>query len=328
LIGGGRMAAHGPPLAGPGGGRGAGLTPGCFAQANQSPWGDDPAGAEFRNSYDPEPAMIRKFNPLAMVYSLWRHHELIWQLAKREVQDRYRATYLGLFWSVLTPLVLLVIYTFVFAVVFRARWSDSGPESRSEFALTMFCGMLLFNLFSEVVNRSPSMVTSNPNYVKRVVFPLEVFVVSGLLSALFNLLVGTGVWLLGMLLLKGIPPLTVFWLPIVLLPVCLTTAGIAWFLASLGVFIRDVSHSIVLVTQVLFFITPVFYSIQRVPQPFRRILEINPLSHSVDDARRVMMHGLSPEWVWWVPTLAASAIIAALGYGFFMKSKRAFADVI
>lgn len=267
-------------------------------------------------------------NPVVMMRNLWRQRELIVQLAKRDIQGRYRATHLGLLWSVITPLLLLVIYTFVFAVVFQSRWSDAAPESKAEFALTMFCGMLLFNLFSEVVNRAPAMIVSNPNYVKKVVFPLEIFVVAGLLSALFNLLVGFVVWGAGMFLLMHTPPWTVVWLPAVILPVCLVTAGISWFLASLGVFMRDIGHFVILATQVLFFITPIFYSIQRVQPPFRRILEINPLSHSVEDARRVMIRGLAPDWVWWAPTLAAAALLAWAGYAFFMKSKRAFADVV
>lgn len=268
-------------------------------------------------------------NPAGMVRNLWSHRELAWQLAKRDIQGRYRATYLGLLWSVLTPLVLLVIYTFVFAVVFEARWSDSGmPESRAEFALTMFCGMLLFTLFSDVVNRAPSMVVHNSNYVKKVVFPLETFVISGLLAALFNLLVGAVVWLVGVVFLRGMPPWTIVWFPLVLLPVCLTTLGISWILASLGVFIRDLNYLVALATQVLFFITPIFYSIERVKYPFRRLLELNPLSHCVEDARRVMMYGQAPEWGWWAATLASSALLALLGYGFFMKSRRAFADVI
>jgi lipopolysaccharide transport system permease protein len=270
---------------------------------------------------------MKYLNPWDMLCSLWGRRELIWQLAKREIQGRYRATYLGLLWSILTPLLLLVIYTFVFAVVFRVRWGD-GPESRAEFALTMFCGMLLFTLFSDVVNRSPFMVVSNPNYVKKVVFPLEVFVVSGLIGALFNLLIGLGVWTAGMMLLMHAPPLTVLWLPVVLIPVCLTTAGVGWALASLGVFIRDIGQAVLLATQVLFFITPIFYSIERVPYPYRRILELNPLSHAVEDARRVMIRGLPPDWGMWAATLAGSAVVALLGYAVFMKSKRAFADVV
>jgi lipopolysaccharide transport system permease protein len=271
-------------------------------------------------------------NPLAMARNLWAHRELTTQMAKRDILGRYRAAKLGLLWSVLTPLIMLMIYTFVFAVVFNFRWSDASAggrvESRGEFALTMFCGMLLFNFFAEVANRAPNMIVGNPNYVKKVVFPLEIFVVSGALSALFNMLIGFLAWTAGMVLIVGWPPWTIVWLPVVLVPVWLTTVGVCWALASLGVFVRDVGHAVALGTQVLFFMTPIFYSIERVPFPYRRILELNPLSHSVEAARRVMMYGTLPEWNWWLGSLLGSAVLALVGYAFFMKSKRAFADVI
>lgn len=274
------------------------------------------------------PRLTSLLNPVSMVRNLWAHRELIVQLSRRDIVGRYRAAQLGLLWSILTPLILLVIYTFVFTVVFHARWGDDPTESRGEFALTMFCGMLLFQLFSEVVNRAPNMVVSNPNYVKKVVFPLEVFVPSAILSGLFSLLVGLAVWLLGMLLILGPPSVTILWLPIVLVPVCLTTAAVAWVLASVGVFLRDVGHAVALATQVLFFITPIFYRIDRVPYPYRRLLELNPLTHAVEDARRVLMWGGHPDWRWWLPSVAASGLAALLGYAFFMKSRRAFGDVL
>jgi lipopolysaccharide transport system permease protein len=270
-----------------------------------------------------------QLNPVAMAANLWRHRHLIRQLSQREVALRYRATYLGILWSILTPLALLVVYTFVFAVVFRSRWTDDPNESNSEFALTMFCGMLLWNMFADVVTRAPTMIVHNPNYVKKVVFPLEVFVISGLCAALVNLALSYLVWLAGFLIIRSaLPPITLLWLPLVLLPVCLVTCGVGWFLASVGVFIRDMGNAVVLVLQVLFFATPIFYSIERVPRPFRTVLEINPLSHSVEDARRVMIYGLPPDWAWWAPTLGGAALLALLGYAFFMKSKRAFADVL
>jgi len=278
---------------------------------------------------------LRAFlNPIAMLRGLWGQRELIWQLARRDIEGRYRTARLGLLWAILTPLCLLAIYTFVFAVVFKFRWSDDPGETRGQFALTMFCGMLLYGLFSEVVNRAPYMIAGNPNYVKKVVFPLEVFVVSGLASALINMLIGYEVWLIGWLLIEQrVPPWTVVWMPVVLLPVCLTTAGVSWVLASIGVFLRDVGHAVGLATQVLFFATPIFYSLQRVPQPWRRALEINPLTHAIEDMRRIMMwKGMGaapqPEWAWLVGMTAVSAIFALVGYAFFMKSKRAFADVL
>lgn len=275
------------------------------------------------------PSLVAFLNPFAAVANLWRHRDLIWQLAKLDIVGRYKAARLGLLWSILTPLFLLAVYTFAFAVVFKARWGDNPNESRAEFALTMFCGLLLYNLFAEVVLRAPGMVVGYPNYVKKVVFPLEVFIVSGLLSALVNMLIGYGVWFTGWTLLnRALPHATIALFPLILLPVCLASAGVAWFLASVGVFVRDVGHAVGIAIQVLFFATPIFYSIDRVPEPYRAILQLNPLAHALEDARRILMWGETPNWMWWGVTVAASGALALFGYAFFMKSKRAFADVI
>jgi len=273
---------------------------------------------------------IRKFlSPFLMVRDLWRHRELTWNMAKREIVGRYRTAHLGLLWSILTPLALLVTYTFVFTVIFKARWQQDVPESRGQFALTMFCGMLLYNFFAEVVNKAPDIVVTNPNYVKRVVFPLEIFIISGLISALFNMMIGYGVWLIGWFSVQQTAlHWTALWLPVVIIPACLTTAGLAWLLASLGVFVRDVGHAVVIITQILFFATPIFYRIEVIPYPYRTILELNPLAHAIEDVRRVLMWNQQPRWDWWCASLVVSFALALLGYAFFMKSKRAFADVV
>ena len=268
-------------------------------------------------------------NPRRLAGGLWRHRGLIWQLARRDVEGRYRAAHLGLLWSVLTPLLMLGVYTFAFAVVFKARWGSDPAESRATFALTMFCGWLLYNLFAEVVSRAPGLVVGNVNYVKKVIFPLEVFVPAAVLTGLINMLIGYAAWLVGWLLLnRALPSATVLYLPCVLLPVCLTSAGLGWLLASLGVFIRDLAQAVQVLLQVLFFATPIFYRIEAVPYPYRWVLELNPLSHALEDARRVLMWGAAPDWAWWAFSSVAGALLTLLGYAFFMKSKRAFADVI
>ncbi len=267
--------------------------------------------------------------PQAAIRNLWTHRELTLQLAYREVINRYRASWLGLAWTALTPLVLLAIYTFVFAVVFKTRWGDSPDESKAVFALTMFAGMLVFNLFAEVSNRAPRLILDQPNYVKRVVFPLEILIVATVLAAVFNFLVGAGVWVLGwVVIMQTAPPVTLLWLPVVLAPVCLITAGLAWALAAVGVFVRDISHAVVLATQVLFFATPIFYSLERIPAPYRGLMHINPLTHAVVNARRVMMAGQAPDPGYLAISLAFAAVLGLAGYAFFMRSKRTFADVI
>jgi len=270
------------------------------------------------------------FNPLSALRNLWRHRELTLQIARRDVAGRYRASALGLLWSVINPLALLAIYTFVFAVVFKARWNVEGDESPWKFALYMFSGMLVFNLFAELVNRSPSLIADNANYVKKVVFPLEVFVVAALLSSLFSLCVGLGVWVAGWIaVMHAPPPLSVLWFPLVLVPVALVSLGAAWFLAALGVFVRDVGHAVALFTQMLFFATPIFYPIERVPEKFRFVLQLNPLSHAVEGARQLLTGQRStPDFSVLLVSSAVGAVIALGGYAFFMKARRAFSDVL
>lgn len=286
------------------------------------------SGSSMIHTANPGP-LWTLLNPVAMIRNLWRRRDLIAQMARRDIEGRYKATRLGLLWSILTPLCMLAIYTFVFTTVLKVRWRNDPAEARGLFALTMFSGMLLYNLFSEVVNRAPTMIAGSPNYVKKVVFPLEIFIPSAVISALVNMLIGYGVWLAGWFAVRQEwLPWTVVFFPAAVVPVCILAAGLGWFLASLGVFVRDLSHIVLLATQILFFITPIFYGIEQVPYPYRRALELNPLAHSVEDVRRVLMWGEVPHWGWWSAAVAASSVLAVLGYGFFMKSRRAFADVL
>lgn len=271
----------------------------------------------------------RLLNPVAAAGNLWRHRELIGSLALREISARYRASWLGWLWAILNPLALLAIYTFVFSVVFGARWGTDVSETRADFALTLFCGLLAFTLFNEVIIRAPALVADNANYVKKVVFPLEALVPASLLVALFNFAIGLAVWIVGWLVLRQAPPqATLLWLPLVLAPLLLFTLGLGWILSSVGVFVRDIGHAVALVTQVLFFATPIFYPLERVPEAYRAALAFNPLAQVVENVRRVAMHGVAPDWTPLGWTLLASAGLALFGYAFFLKSRRAFNDVL
>jgi lipopolysaccharide transport system permease protein len=182
-------------------------------------------------------------SPIEMVASLWSNRELIKASATREVLGRYRGSVFGLLWSFFNPLLMLAIYTFVFSVVFKARW-DVNSESKTEFALVLFAGLIIFNLFNECINRAPAVILNNPNYVKKVVFPLEILPVVTLLSALFHALISLAVWLLAYVVFFGVPHVTVLYLPLVILPLLLFVMGLSWVLASLGVFLRDVTQFI------------------------------------------------------------------------------------
>lgn len=265
--------------------------------------------------------------PVEMVASLWRNRSLIHASAKREVLGRYRGTFLGLLWSFFNPLFMLAVFTFVFSVIFKARWGG-GSGSKTEFALVLFAGLLAFNLFAECINRAPGLILSNANYVKKVVFPLEILPFVGLLSALFHTLISLGVWLIAYTLFFGIPHLTVLYLPLVLVPLCLFLMGLSWALASLGVFLRDVSQFIGLLTTALMFLSPIFYPVTAFPEDYRYILYLNPLTTVVEQTRDVLFWGNTPDFlmlaIYWVVTLG----IAWLGFAWFQKTRKGFADVL
>jgi len=209
-------------------------------------------------------------------------------LIKREVIGRYRGSVMGLFWSFFNPVLMLVVYTFVFSVVFKARWAG-GTDSRSEFALVLFAGLMVYNLFSECINRSPGLVLGNMNYVKKVVFPLEILPVVAIGSATFHLLISLFVWLIFYLLLFGIPQISVLLLPIVLMPFFLLILGFSWFLASLGVYLRDVSQIVGVLTTALMFLSPIFYPMTALPEEYHIFLQFNPLTFIIEQARDVMI---------------------------------------
>jgi lipopolysaccharide transport system permease protein len=266
--------------------------------------------------------------PPPTLRELWRHRRLIGQFVRREVQSRYRGSLFGLLWSFLTPLLLLAIYTFVFGVVFRARWPEAGTGGLGDFALVVFCGLIVVNLFAECVSRAPGLVVGSPTYVKRVVFPLEILPVVSLGSALVTAGASLAVLLVVRLAAERALPWTVLLAPVVLVPVVLLTLGVAWFLASLGVFVRDISYLVVLLLQALVFITPIFYPLEAVPEGLRGVLGLNPLYPVVDDLRRVVLWGKLPDWPRLAFSGAAGAAAMVLGHAWFMKTRRAFADII
>ncbi len=267
-------------------------------------------------------------NPIAMVRNLWHHRDLIRQFTRREIEGRYRGSFLGLFWSFVNPLVLLLIYTFVFGVVFAARWPNAKTDNLSEFAITLFCGIIAYNLFSECVGRAATLVVGVPNYVKKVVFPLEVLPFSTLGAALFHSGVSLVILLVANLLISGALQWTLVFLPLVILPLLLLCLGLSWFLASLGVFVRDINYTVALVIQVLFFLTPIFYAVENIPEPYRTVIGFNPLTPMVENVRRVVLWGLPPLWLELGFWIVATGLLMVLGYAWFMKTKKAFADVI
>ncbi|RSE89216.1 ABC transporter permease [Achromobacter denitrificans] len=249
-------------------------------------------------------------------------------MSKRDVIGRYRGSALGLAWSFFNPVVMLTVYTFVFAVVFKARWGTGGEENKGQFALVLFTGMLVHALFAEVVNRAPTLILGNTNYVKKVVFPLEILPVITMGAALFHTLVSLTVLVGAFLLLNGFLHWTVILAPLVLLPLIVLTLGFAWFLASLGVFLRDVGQTVGIITAVLLFMSPVFYPISAIPERIRPWLMANPLTFIIEQMREVVIWGRLPNWLGLGIYLLGAIVVAWAGYAWFQKTRKGFADVL
>lgn len=259
---------------------------------------------------------------------IWKNRELIYQLTKREVAGRYKGSYLGVLWSFLTPILMLLVYTYVFGVVFKARWDNVQTDSQAQFALILFCGLIAFNIFSEVVSKAPNLILSNVNYVKKVVFPLEVLPLMLLGSSLTQGAINLFILLLAQILIVGSIHLTIVLIPVVLLPVALLALGLGWLLSSLGVFLRDMGHIIGLILTVLMFLSPIFYPVSAIPNDMRYIYQINPITAVVENMRLVVIWGQSPDWGTWLTGLLIGVVFFILGYLWFVKSKKAFADII
>jgi len=265
----------------------------------------------------------------ALARSLWHNRGLIVQLTKRDVIGRYKGSVMGLAWSFFNPIFMLSVYTFVFSAVFKSRWGNAGSnESRTQFAVVLFVGLIVQGLFAEVLNRAPGLVLGNVNYVKKVVFPLEILPVISLGAALFHSLINLLVLLAAFILFNGYVHWTVLIAPLVLFPFIVATLGFAWMLASLGVFIRDVGQTIGIIMTVLLFLSPVFYPITAVPEQFRPWLLANPLTFIVEQAREVLIWGRLPDWGGLGLYLMVALFTAWLGFAWFQKTRKGFADVL
>lgn len=264
----------------------------------------------------------------AMVKSFWLNRNLIFTLAKRDVAGRYRGSVIGLAWSFFNPLLMLVIYTFVFSVVFKARWGISMQEGKMDFAIMLFVGMIIHGLFAECVNRAPGLILSNVSYVKKVVFPLDILSWVAFGSALFHAAISLVVLFVAQLIFMGHIPFTALLFPVVMLPLIVTTIGFAWFLSSLGVFIRDIGQITGIITTVLLFISGVFFPINSLPEPYRLWLALNPLAMIIEEGRNVLILGKLPDPTNWCIMMVVGLFIAWAGFAWFQRTRKGFADVI
>lgn len=269
-------------------------------------------------------AKIPFWHPAAAL--LREHRDLIRSLVKRDLTSRYKGSVMGLGWTILTPAVQIVIFTVIFSGIFSAKFGDQGGHLR--FAVYLFCGMLPWIAFSDGVLRSTTTLTDNVNLVRRVVFPLEALPVNLALSALVQQLLGTVVLLAATLLMQQTLHLTAFWLPVLLIPQLLATIGLGWLMASLGVFIRDMSQVNQLALQACMYLTPILYPESLVPPNYRWLVDCNPMAPLIRSYRQILLEGQPPDWRGLVVTVVFGLVCFGFGYWWFERTKKAFADVL
>lgn len=266
-------------------------------------------------------------SPFRVFSCAWQHRELIMRLARREVEARYRGSMLGIIWSLLVPLILLAVYTVVFSTIFKAQWA-LPITGQGQFALVLFSGMILFNMFAECCNRAPGLMFDNVNYIKKIVFPLEAIPWVTVAVSLFNCAVSLAAFLFAYLALIGLPPPSAILLPLMLLPLVLLSVGVLWLLSSLGVYLRDIQQFVPVFITVLMYINPIFYPRDRLPHSLSMLLQFSPLAVPVEGMRAAMFGGQLPG----VRLLAFHILltwgIAWLGLMWFLKTRKGFADVV
>lgn len=257
-----------------------------------------------------------------------KNKELIKQTLKRDIISRYKGSSLGLAWAFLMPLLLLIVYTFVFSVIFKAKWGTGGGQSKVDFALILFIGMIIYNFFAEVLTRSPLTIVQNANFVKKVVYPLEIIPIIITFSAFFNMCISFFIWLIAIFILKGGVSTTIIFIPLVILPLLIGTLGIALFLSSLGAFVRDISQITGVLATVLMFLSPIFFSIDTIPSEFRVFMNFNPLTYFIEESRKVLFFSQYPDLQSNFICLIISVFILKVSFIWFQKTRCGFSDVM
>ena len=257
----------------------------------------------------------------------WRWRDLIWQFARREVLGRYRGSVLGVGWSVLTPMAMLVVYTLVFRHIFKAKW-PGVEDGNMSFALNLFAGLLVFNWAAEFLSRAPRLMTDQPNLVTKVVFPLQVLPWSALLSSFFHVMVSCVVWLAGCLLFGQGIHFAWLALPLVFLALVPTLLGLGWALSALGVYFRDLGEIVGLFMGMLLFLTPVFFPLSVLPDFLQFWVAFNPLAVPIEALRSIGLMGVWPNFLSLLQLFLIGCVLALGGAWLFETSRKGFADVL
>ena len=267
------------------------------------------------------------YGPQAPFVSLWKNGRLIFDLTRRDISGRYKGAIVGSFWAFITPLLMLGVYSFVFGYIFNSRWSEN-ETGHVHFSIVLFVGLIFSSMFSDCMTRGPGLVLANANYVKKVVFPLEILPWIAVGNALFHAGISCVVLLL-VLLATGTPiASTVIFFPLLFLVFLPLLTGMVWLLAALGVFFRDLQQIVMVLSNALTFLAPIFYPRTMLPEQYRWLLSLNPLSFVVEAGRGLVLWGVLPSWIAVSGYVLASVFFSWVGWCFFQLTRRGFADVI
>jgi len=259
--------------------------------------------------------------------NLWAHRQLAARLILRDILGKYRGSFVGVLWSLLNPLLMLAIYSFMFSIVFKARGTTSEATGGG-FAVFLFVGMIMHGLLADCIGRGPSIIVGNSSYVKKVVFPIDILPWVALGTALFNAVIGFIVLLGAILLSRRGVPWTAVYFPFILLPLLLGAVGIMWFLSAVGVYIRDIGQLTSFVSTMLLYLSPVLYPVSALPLNLQFWMRLNPLSFVIEQGREVLLVGHQPDWIGLIVYTFVGGVIAIAGYGTFQSLRKGFADVI
>lgn len=256
------------------------------------------------------------------------HRNLLYNLAKRETLGKYKESLFGSMWSILNPLLMLVIFTFVFTNIFKSRWGVAVDTGSISYSVILFAGLIIFNLFSECFGKAPTIIISNQNFVKKIVFPLEILPIAALLSALFQACISFAILLVFIAVEARSIPWTVFLLPIALAPFIIFLLGLMYWISATGVFVRDIGQTIGITTTGMMFISPIFFPATSFPEHWRFLAYYNPLTYPIEQTRNLLVFGNGVDWASWSLYILCASVFCALGYAWFQKLRTGFADVL
>jgi lipopolysaccharide transport system permease protein len=267
-------------------------------------------------------------SPQSLLRSTWKHRELILQLASKDVIGRYKGSLLGLAWSFLSPLCMLGIYTLFFTEVFHVRWATMDGDGKGSYATALFAGLIIYTAFADCIGRGTQLVVGNPNYVTKVIFPLEILPWVSSLTAMYYALASLAVLAVFSLIFAGHIAITFLLFPVILLPLALLSAAAGWLLASLGVYARDVGQLTALIIAALLYTSPVFFPLSHVSAGMRAVMLFNPLTFLIEQARNVMLWGQFPDWLGLASYTAGCLVACWIAYAWFQRTRGGFIDVL